>query len=432
MKKRYEQLTGDSDKQEILSKGFSFLIIRVLGLFAGYLFIIGVTRIYGASVYGLVSLSFALFMIGGIFSRLGLDINLVRFYASSGNWEDKGVFYRVLIKAILASVLLGALLFGLREYICLKLFGKPELLPYIGWTAAALPFWAITRLCGGVLRARKQSRWFAFLNNPGRFLFSFVALMILWAIWDSPLSAIKAHFYAIVVLAFMGLARTIPLLEGVTFRSNVSSWNFLRESFPMMLSSTILVLLGWTDTFVLGIYEQSEEIGVYNVALKIAALTSFSLQAINSILAPKLAEAYELDAMDQFNRQVGFSTRLNFFVTLMVVTAILILHPWILGIFGKGFTGGSNILIVLCIGQLVSSLSGSVGVIMQMTGRQKAYQNFVLLALALNILLNFTLTPAYGGFGAAVATTVSMLTWNVLGAWYLKSKWNITSYYNFR
>ena len=392
----------------------------------------GVTRIYGASVYGLVSLSFALFILGGILSRLGLDINLVRYYASERNWLNKGVFYRVLIKAILASFLFWLILYGLREYIIVSLVKKPELEPYILWTAAALPFWAITRLCGGVLRARKQSRWFAFLNNPGRFFFAFVALMILWGIWDSPLNAIKAHFCAIVVLAILALAKTIPLLEEITLQSTSNSWHFLRDSFPMMLSSTIVILLGWTDTFVLGIYASSEDIGVYNVALKIAALTSFSLQAINAILAPKLAEAFEMNAIDQFDKQVGFSTILNFFVTLGVVTAILVLHPWVLSAFGEGFVAGRYILFVLCLGQLINSLSGSVGVILQMTGHQKVHQKIVLLALGLNIVLNITLTPLYGGLGAAIATTISILSWNVLGAWYLKAKLNITSYYNFR
>ena len=69
---------------------------------------------------------------------------------------------------------------------------------------------------------------------------------------------------------------------------------------------------------------------------------------------------------------------------------------------------------------------------MQMKGNKKAYQYIVLVALVLNGILNFTLTPIYGGFGAAIATVISMVSWNVLGALYLKRRLNIRSYYNFR
>lgn len=429
MRKRLKTIFADADKKEILSKGSSFLVIRTLGLLAGYLFAISITRIYGAGVYGLVSLSFALFIIGGILGRMGLDINLVRFYASAENLGERGIFYKVLFKSLLFSGVLGFAMYFFRESIAVGLFKKPQLEPYIFWTALALPFWALTMLSGGVLRARKKNKWFAFLNNPGRFFFSFALLMVFWALLDDPLSAIKAHFFGVAALGLMGLVMAFKTLEGLSMKTRVNSWGFLRDALPMMLSSTILVLLGWLDTFVLGIYESDEQIGIYNAALKIATLTSFSLQAINSILAPKLADLYARKEMKTFHTQIGFTAKLNFFLTLGVVVVILLLHPWILGIFGSVFVTGSGILIVLCLGQLVNALSGSVGVIMQMTGNQKAYQYIVLVALVLNGILNFTLTPIYGGFGAAIATVISMVSWNVLGALYLKRRLDIRSYY---
>ena len=197
----------------------------------------------------------------------------------------------------------------------------------------------------------------------------------------------------------------------------------------MMLSSTILLLLGWMDTFVLGIYETDANIGIYNVALKVAALTSFTLQAINSILAPKLAKSYASDEKALFARLIRFGTRINFFITLVIVAVLIAFRGTILGLFGDEFIVGGIILIILCIGQLINSLSGSVGVILQMTGHQKVHQNIVLIALVLNLILNFTLTPIYGGLGAAIATVISIASWNIIGAVFLKRKLKIESYY---
>ncbi|RZV58233.1 MAG: flippase, partial [Flavobacteriaceae bacterium] len=84
----------------------------------------------------------------------------------------------------------------------------------------------------------------------------------------------------------------------------------------------------------------------------------------------------------------------------------------------------------LCLGQLINAMSGSIGEIMLMTGRQIPYQNIMLVALILNIVLNFTLIPLYGILGAAVATAISIAFWNISGAVYLKSKIGVESFYN--
>ncbi|WP_349523637.1 flippase [Muricauda sp. NFXS6] len=418
------------DIQEILTKGFSFLSIRIGGLLMAYVFTYFVTKEYGASVFGLISLCFALFLFSSILGRLGLDINLVRYYASDNKWEDRGLFYRVWLKSVVFSIFLAILLYALKDIVVQEIFKKPQLEPYILWTVLAIPFWTSSLLCASLLRAKKSNNWFAFLNNPGRFSFAVLSFLILVNLTDSPLNAIKAHFYGILALSFLSFYFATRTLRKVSFRTRHNTWLFLRNSFPMMLSSTILIVLGWSDTFILGIYETDENVGIYNVALRIAAFTSFTLQAINSILAPKLAKYHQEEKLLMFKKLIRTTTALNFYITLGVAFSIIVLHRYLLSIFGHEFVQGSRILIILCLGQIINSVSGSVGIILQMIGKQKIYQNIVLLALCLNIVLNILLIPLYGGFGAAISTVVSLASWNIAGAIYLKTKLGIQSYYS--
>lgn len=421
----------DGDSKEILTKGFSFFIFRIGGLLAGYLFTFLIARFYGASVNGLVALCFTLFLFVGIFGRLGLDTNLTKYFANEQNWKNNsGLFYKVLIQSLVFSSLIALLLYLCKDFFVYSLFKKPDLDPYIVWVVLAIPFWSVTMVCAGLLRARQKNNWFAFLNNPGRFLLTLIVFVIFIAFSNTPLDTIKSHFYGIVMLSVIALFVTVRNI-GFTYSysKDVSSWLFIKESFPMMLSSSILIFLGWLDTFFLGIYETESEVGIYSVALKIATMTSLSLQAINSILAPKLAKYYHDGDLIQFKKLIQFSTRLNFFLTAGIVLSIIVLHRWILGVFGDEFLKGAGVMIILCIGQLVNSLSGSVGIILQMTGKQKVYQNIVLLALVVNIILNFILVPFYGTTGAAVATVVSVSCWNIFGSIYLKKKQNIISYF---
>ena len=430
MSKRINHILSDQDYKEILTKGFSFLVLRVGGLLAGFLFTFFVAREYGARVVGLVALSFTLIMCLSIFGRLGIDINLIPFYSKEENKSDSGLFIKVLLKSLTFSIGIATALFLLRDVVAIHLFKKPELVPFIYWASLTIPLWTITLVCAGLFRANKRNTLFAFFNNPGRFIISLLVLLaFLWGLNANDLIPIKAHFYAVLTLAIISVITALRQFEQINIKPNSNSWSFLKQAFPMMLSGVIIVFLGWADTFVLGIYEENDTIGIYNVALKIATLTSFSLQAINSILAPKLAKYFNDDNTKEFKKIIRFATKLNFFITLFVVAMILGFHQFILGLYGEEFLSGATVLFILCSGQLINSLSGSVGLIMQMTGLQKTYQNIVLAALVINVTLNFILTPIFGAIGAAVATFVSMAFWNLYSAIYLKRKFNITSYF---
>ncbi len=434
IKIRIQNQFKDSDKKEILSKGFSFLVFSLSGTLAGYLFTLFVARNFGASVNGLIAISFSIFMMATMLGRLGIDINLVKYYSDENVIRaDTGTFFKMLLKALVFSSLIGVSVYLLRDLIAIKIFGKEQLIPYLKWISFAIPLWVSTLLCASFFRAIRKNKTYAFLNNAGRFLVTLIlAVGLYYFISKDELITIQAHFYALVCLAIGSFIAVLFYLKPIRIKSDYNSWKFLRESFPMMLSSAILVVLGWIDTFILGIFESDDVVGIYSVSLKIATLTSFGLQAINSILAPKISAAYKQEDMITFKKLIRFSTRLNFLITLLLISVIIIFHCYILEFFGEEFLAGSIILLILSIGQVVNSLSGSVGVILQMTGHQTKFRNFVLIALITNIILNLIFTPIYGAIGIAVSTVISMALWNLLGTIYLKKKLNIITYYNFR
>ncbi len=323
---------------------------------------------------------------------------------------------------------MGLLLWA-QDFFILHIFKKDQLAPYYFWSVLGIPFWTITMLCAGALRAKGLNNWFAFFNNTGRFLLTILLLAVVYLFYTvAPVMLIQIHFWALVVLALIAFWVVSRELNQLTLKSGTNSWRFLRESFPMLLSSTIMVFLGWLDTFILGIYETDENIGIYNAALKLALVTSFSIEAINSSLAPKIANAFAEQAHEKFKGLVKFSTRINFVATAGIVAVLLIFNQFFLGIFGEEFLIGKYVLIILCSIHLLNSTTGSVGIIMQMIGRQKQYQNIALIALGLNLILNFALIPLYGIEGAAAATAISLSFWNIAGTVYLKRKENIRTY----
>ena len=88
----------------------------------------------------------------------------------------------------------------------------------------------------------------------------------------------------------------------------------------------------------------------------------------------------------------------------------------ILHIFGQEFIAGWLPLVILAGGQLVNAGTGGIAYILIMSGHQYHKLFGDLLLVILNILLNIYLIPRWGLVGAAVATSISMASVNILRA----------------
>lgn len=98
----------------------------------------------------------------------------------------------------------------------------------------------------------------------------------------------------------------------------------------------------------------------------------------------------------------------------------LIFPKSILGIFGEEFRTGAIALMILTIGQFVNAASGSVGYILQMTGKQRLFQYIILFASIVNAYLNFILIPQIGIVGAAIASCIAVSIINIIPLFLIK------------
>ena len=65
---------------------------------------------------------------------------------------------------------------------------------------------------------------------------------------------------------------------------------------------------------------------------------------------------------------------------------------------------------------------------MNMTGNQVVFTRLVAVAAVVNVVLCLLLIPRYGMEGAAAATLVSTLIWNIGGAAFIYRKYRIATF----
>ena len=92
-----KRFSGDRTFTDAFSGSASNFIIRIFGLFAGYVFTLVISRIFGASVLGAHTISSTVLMMFTIVGRLGMDIHIVKKFAGDrmdNRWDRIHEVYR--------------------------------------------------------------------------------------------------------------------------------------------------------------------------------------------------------------------------------------------------------------------------------------------------------------------------------------------------
>ena len=229
---------------------------------------------------------------------------------------------------------------------------------------------------------------------------------------------VYALFASWLVTAAVGIA-----IMQFTFRKRITPGDVIGDSsirsivtlsLPMLMTTSMSFLIGKSGVIILGIFRPEAEVGYYSVAVTLATLSIFVLQAINSMSAAKFSELYHSGRVEELFYVARKSAKLIFWTTApMLVFLIALGNPVISLLYGEAFSVAYPALVILAVGQFINCISGSTGMFMNMTGHQVVLRNIMVSAAVINIVLNLLLTPRFGMIGAAFAGMFSISYWNI-------------------
>ncbi len=181
---------------------------------------------------------------------------------------------------------------------------------------------------------------------------------------------------------------------------------------PLTLMSGSHMVLTHTDTLMIGLLLNAQQVGLYSAALKTSAWVPFILSAVNAMAAPLIASLYAQQDRAGLQHLVSTIARWMFYPALAMAIAIAACSRPILQLFGTEFIAAQGALMILMLGQLVNVGAGSVGYLMTMTAYQNQAAYVLAMSALVNIVLNLVGIHFFGIVGAAMATALSMAMWN--------------------
>ncbi|KAA3617043.1 MAG: flippase [Calditrichaeota bacterium] len=416
----------DVDFREIAKSASSTFILKNIALIFSYIFNLILAWLYGADVIGIYSLMLSVYSIFSLFGSFGSQTSVVRYiaeYAGKQDWNSINKFFTKITKLILSLSLLMSIMFYLSsEFISIAIFNEPRLVPALKMTAFLLPVGSFFVICTSALRGIKSILPSITLQTVLPLTNIIILLILSFTISKSYLNPIYMHVITTIILSVLGYITWLKYKKRFINEDTVPSKNIIsykeiiNVSTPMIVTAGMFFIMGWTDTFMLGIYSSTKEIGIYRIALKISIFISFALGAVNAIAGPKFSELFWSGQNERLKDVVNQSAKLIFWVTLPIFIFLLVFSFPILNFFGPEFIKGQNVLIILGIGQLFNALFGSVGLLMDMSGNQAHFRNAMIIGAIVNVLLNYLLIPTYGILGAAIGTGLSTIIWNLIAA----------------
>ncbi len=420
----------------IVGKSINVLILRMFGVLLFFLTTLFITNNFTADSVGMYDFSRSLLIFLGTIAVFGMQQSVIYYSgylaAQNNSGYIKTIYLRMVAIVFLLSVLMNMGLYLLTT----DLFQGILDLPIDTITKKTFPaifFYGITMLNIDAFRAINKIYISEVFRNILRYLFFFIATLFLFYT-ENTAWLIEAFLYNFVFLAILS---TIVLFQ--YFQKGHSSETLdletisykavLRRSAPMAISAASFLLMQSLDVFMLTRFTDYETVAYYSVAIKLTLLVSIVLSSVNAVIAPQIAEDFAAQKIDVLKSKIKRSTRLILVITMPIIIVLAVFATYILGFFGSEYPQAQNALLILLAGQVINAFCGSIGVYLNMTGKQKIFQFILVSALLINVLLNYILIPRYGMTGAAIATSGSMILWNLVAVIYVYRKDGVQTFF---
>jgi len=220
---------------------------------------------------------------------------------------------------------------------------------------------------------------------------------------------------AALIATLLFLARHLMRLEKAQSEALGSVRETLQSALPFMFLTGAFIIMSRTDVVMIGVLASQREVGLFNAGLQAALLADLGLSISNSIVAPEFARLNANGEQSQLQYLAASTARIVLVFGLAILAILTLFGNALLGLmFGAEFQAAYNAMIILVIGRCISLLFGEPGFLLNMTGNQSLTLRLVAGTAVLNIALNAILIPFAGIEGAALSTSIALVTWRIL------------------
>lgn len=399
--------------------GFGIGAINVLLLYPNFL---------QPQYYGLVSYLLTAGNLIWPIMAIGGHNTLIKFFSSFQNKQDQDrLLSIILIVPLILGSFIGLLGVVFHQQILNYFEGENSLVQPYAWLILII---AISTAYFEVFFAWKKIFFKSTFGNLMKEVFHRVGVLILLLLLYVKLIGIETFIYASVgvyvlrtmIMMWNAFSTYFPKLE---FRFPSNKWEIINYSLLIFIAGTVSVALFDLDKFMIEFFLPIENVAIYGIAIYIAAVIAVPFRAMQQIINPITASMVNSNKIHDLSVLYKRSSLTLFIISGLLFLLIMSNLQQLYLLIPESYRAGVQIVFLVGLVKLFdSSLGNNISILFNSN-----YYHFVLYSgiclVLVAFVLNLILIPKYGIYGAAYATFLAFVLYNLVKLFFVYYKFKM-------
>ena len=398
--------------------------VNYVGAFIGFLTtFIFVTRFLTPGEYGLTRVLIESAMLVAALAQVGTTASIIKFFPYFKSAEKKhNGFFGLSMLVPFFGLIFFCILYILLKQPVVALFEKESAL-FLNYFYYVIPF-AVFFVYVGVFETYSSVLHRIVVPRFIREVGVRVMTIVVYLLWGFRLVTFD-QFVLLFILVY-GAAAVLNLmyvfaLKQYSFKPNMEIAKPLQNSFfkytafllPAAIGGTITIKM---DTFMVSSMLGLDQMGVFSIAYWMAVIIDIPYRSLNAISQPVVSNHLK----DEDYKSVDFHYK-KVSLNQLLIGCLLFILIWVNidSIYkilpnGEDYVGGKYVVLFIALSRLVDSGFNFGLSVLSLSKYYYYYLFFIFFLALLTFVSNYLLIPVYGISGAALATFISFIIYNLL------------------
>ena len=255
-------------------------------------------------------------------------------------------------------------------------------------------------------------------------LFKLIALVSSFIFIQKTSDYFSFILISVISLSGSGIINLLNIKKYINFKF-YNDYNLKKHIKPMLtffFMSLAISVYTYTDSVLLGLLTNLDEVGFYNVAVRIKGILISIVTSLGVVLLPKLSLYIKKGMMNEFSSLLILSLRFIVALSLpLVIFFIFFAKETILLLSGEQYFNSIPLLQISLVAVIIVGITNILGIQMLVPlGKERKLFVSVLCGALINVVANFTLIPFLSSVGAAISMVLAEFTILLIQIYFLK------------
>lgn len=406
----------------IIKQSISNTIISYVGILLGFITTIWLyPNILDPEQYGLLRVIISFSLLSTQFTTLGIKNTIVKFfpYFKNPDSNHNSILSIALLVPLIGFIIYSGIFILIKNYLVQFYSDKSNLFQdyylYIIPLIFAISFF---ETLSNYARALYHTVFTQFSKEI--FIRSLtIAILILYLFhWINfnqfiILFIISYGLQLLSVIGYLYLVGEFQLSLNWSLISGELIHQMMVYSFFSFLGGITTMIVGNIDIIMLGALTNLNNAAIYFIAFSVGTIIEIPKRSIHKVSMPLVADYFKTNRLKDIENLYKRISLNQIVIGLLLLIGIWANLPNLFKILPKNYYSGSLVIITIALAKLFDMATGINGGIIVTSKYYKFDLISNIFLIIISIITNYYLIPIYGIFGAALATAISLVLYNI-------------------